>query len=71
MLVADGAVTAVWDLDRLRDIEECAAVTECNVFIEEREPMPALHVGTSAVLRMVGLTDGDDVWVRLEHGRSR
>lgn len=63
--VADGAVTAVWLLDRLRETEG-ASVTEYNVFIQELELAPTAHIATSAVLRMVGLTAGDDVWVHLE-----
>lgn len=60
-LVEADTVIGVWDLDALRETEDCA--TEYNVLIEE--PAPGLPVAAAATLRLSGLVDDHIVWVHL------
>lgn len=60
-LVEGGTVTALWDLDELRETAEC--VTDYNVLI--LGAAPAGRVAETAALRMPGLTGADTVWIRL------
>jgi hypothetical protein len=51
-----------WDVDALREGEECA--TDFNVLVEESAPW--VPIGKDAVLRAVGLEPGDIVWVSFD-----
>ncbi|HEY3871666.1 MAG TPA: SMI1/KNR4 family protein [Actinocrinis sp.] len=60
-LVEGGTVTALWDLDELRETAECA--TDYNILI--LGAAPSGRVAETAALRMSGLTSADTVWIRL------
>jgi cell wall assembly regulator SMI1 len=60
-LTQAGTVVHGWDVDMMREAEECA--TEFNVLVDD--PKPWVPIGADAVLSVRGLAPDDIVWVHL------
>ena len=65
-LTQAGTVVHAWDVDALRQNDECA--TDFIVFIEE--PAPWVPIGAGAALRVPQLAPDDILWIALDFDRG-